>query len=344
MRAFFTYLLLFVSTWAVAQDIHFVQFTETPQLINPGLTGVFEGKMRIIANYRDQWATVDAPYRTFGFNYDHRITPNKLKKKASLAVGVAAYRDDAGDLGLHTTSGVISLASTLNLTHEQSVTAGIQSGILYRGVDMSNAVWGSQYDGDNYDPTISSGEVSNFNSFISPDVSLGFSWSYNQPLGIGPFRDLQVHAGTGLFHLNRPKQKFNLDQDDRLNMRWTLHADAMMGVGNGRSYIVPMFLFQLQGHATEAVFGALYRFMLKEAAQVTGFVKGGALSVGATYRWGDAITPMIAAEYLYFRLGVSYDVNVSKLSKATGYQGGLEISLKCTIADGFYYSGRQSKK
>lgn len=344
MRILTTYLLVLASTLALAQDIHFVQFTETPQLINPGLTGVFDGNIRILVNYRDQWATVDAPYRTFGLNYDHRIVPKKFKKKASLAVGLAAYRDDAGDLGLHTTSGAISIASTLNLTREQFVTAGIQAGILYRGVNMTNAIWGRQYDGDNYDPTVASGETSNFSTFISPDVSLGFSWNLNKPDGFGPFRDFQLRAGTGLFHLNRPKQKFNLGENDRLHIRWTLHADAMMGIGSGKSYIVPMFLFQLQGPSTEATFGALYRFLFKEVAQVTGFVKGGALSMGATYRWGDAITPIVAVEYLFLRLGVSYDVNVSKLHKATGFQGGLEVSLRCVLSDGFYYAGRQSKK
>ena len=344
MRALATYLLLFIGLSSYGQDIHFVQFTETPQLVNPGLTGVFEGNVRVILNYRDQWATVDAPYRTFGLNYDHRITPKKLKNKASLAVGVAAYRDDAGDLGLHTTSGVVSIASTLNLTREQFLTAGIQAGVIYRGVDMANAIWGSQYDGDGYDPTVSSGEVGQFNSFVSPDVSVGFAWNMNQPLGFGPFRDFQLRVGTGLFHLNRPKQKFNLSEDHNLNLRWTLHADAMLGIGSGRSYIVPMFLFQLQGPSTEAVFGGLYRFLMKDAARVTGFVKGGAISLGATYRWGDAITPILAVEYLFFRLGVSYDVNVSKLNRATGFQGGLEVSLKCTISEGFYYSGRQSKK
>lgn len=343
MRLLWAYLLICVAFSASAQDIHFVQFTETPQLINPGQTGVFDGVARVIVNYRDQWASVDAPYRTFGFNYDHRITKKKWKK-AHLSLGLAAYRDDAGDLGMHTTSGVLSISSTLILTREHFLTAGIQSGVIYRGVDMTNAVWGSQYDGDNYDPTIASGEIDQFNSFINPDVAFGFAWNMDQPLGFGPFREFKLRVGTGLFHLNRPKQKFNLGEDDRLHMRWTLHADAMMGVGSGRSYIVPMFLFQLQGPSTEAVFGALYRFLLRDAAKVTGFVKGGALSLGATYRWGDAITPMVALEYLWFRLGVSYDVNVSKLSKATGFQGGLEVSLKFILSDGFYYSGRQSRK
>ena len=343
MRFLLAYLMVFLVVRASAQDIHFVQFTETPQLINPGQTGVFEGTARVIVNYRDQWASVDAPYRTFGLNYDHRITKKKWKK-AHLSVGLAAYRDDAGDLGMHTTSGVLSLSSTLILTREHFLTAGIQSGVIYRGIDMTNAVWGSQYDGDNYDPTMASGEINQFNSFINPDVSFGFAWNMDQPLGFGPFREFKLRVGTGLFHLNRPKQKFNLGEDDRLHMRWTLHADAMLGIGSGRSYIVPMFLFQLQGPSTEAVFGGLYRFLLRDAAKVTGFVKGGAISLGATYRWGDAITPMVAVEYLWLRMGVSYDVNVSKLSKATGFQGGLEVSLKFILSEGFYYTGRQSRK
>ncbi|MGB1319267.1 MAG: PorP/SprF family type IX secretion system membrane protein, partial [Flavobacteriales bacterium] len=268
----------------------------------------------------------------------------KLKRKASLAVGLAAYRDDAGDLGLHTTSGVLSLSSTLILTREHFLTAGIQGGIIYRGIDMSNAVWGSQYDGAAYDPTMATGEIDQFNNFLSPDVSFGFAWNMNAPKGIGPFKSLKARVGTGLFHLNRPKQKFNLGESDRLHMRWTLHADAMMGVGTGRGFIVPMFLFQMQGPSTEATFGGLYRFKLNNAARITGFVKGGAISLGATYRWADAITPIVAVEYLWFRLGVSYDVNVSKLNKATGFQGGLEVSLKFIASEGFYYSGRQSRK
>lgn len=343
MKKLVIFFLLSLSMTVRAQDIHFAQFTETPQLINPGQTGVFEGQARVIVNYRDQWTNVDAPYRTFGLNYDHRITKKKWKK-AHLSVGLAAYRDDAGDLGLHTTSGVVSISSTLILTREHFLTAGIQSGVIYRGIDMTNAVWGSQYDGDGFDPTMASGELSDFNNFISPDVSLGLAWNMNEPQGIGPFRELHVRAGTGLFHLNRPRQMFNLGENDRLHLRWTIHADAMMGIGSGRSYIVPMFLFQLQGPSTEAVFGGMYRFLLRDAARVTGFVKGGALSMGATYRWGDAITPMIALEYLWLRLGVSYDVNISRLSAATGFQGGLEVSLKFVLSDGFYWTGRQSKQ
>ena len=37
-----------------AQDVHFSQFNETPQLLNPGATGVYNGYMRGIINYKNQ--------------------------------------------------------------------------------------------------------------------------------------------------------------------------------------------------------------------------------------------------------------------------------------------------
>ncbi|HIA36045.1 MAG TPA: type IX secretion system membrane protein PorP/SprF, partial [Flavobacteriales bacterium] len=46
-----------------AQDIHFSQFYQVPQLINPSLAGGFNGDFRAIVNFRDQWSNV-APYKT----------------------------------------------------------------------------------------------------------------------------------------------------------------------------------------------------------------------------------------------------------------------------------------
>ena len=43
--------LLAVAT-TMAQDIHFTQFTMSPLTLNPGLTGKFEGTVRIGGIYR----------------------------------------------------------------------------------------------------------------------------------------------------------------------------------------------------------------------------------------------------------------------------------------------------
>jgi type IX secretion system PorP/SprF family membrane protein len=344
MRAIFSLLVVVTglaqTCWS--QDIHFSQFDMAPQLMNPGLTGVFAGDARVALNYRDQWGSIDNPYRTYAFNYDHRLFHNKWKR-VSIAFGLAAFRDEAGDLGLHTTSGVISISGTINLNKEQSLTAGIQSGVLFRGVNTAGMVWGSQYDGQNHDHTMGSGEVSQFNSFIQPDLSLGFAWDFSAPEGFNHFNDLRFTVGTGLLHLNRPEQRFNLGVSDSLHIKWVVHGKGLIGLGTGRSFVVPMVMFALQGPSTEFIFGGMYRYMLKEPARITGFVRGAAISAGATYRWGDAIVPMVLVELDRFAVGISYDVNVSGLAPASAYQGGLEVTLRFISPNPFYFSGRQSQ-
>ena len=62
-----------------AQDIHFSQFNETPVLLNPALScTAFD--TRIIANYKNQWASVTTPFRTYGISIERAIKHLKLKK------------------------------------------------------------------------------------------------------------------------------------------------------------------------------------------------------------------------------------------------------------------------
>ena len=62
--------LLLVAPKLQAQDIHFSLYEETGQVINPGLTGIFTGDMRISTNFRSQWASLGAPYKTFAAAMD----------------------------------------------------------------------------------------------------------------------------------------------------------------------------------------------------------------------------------------------------------------------------------
>ena len=44
-------------------------------------------------------------------------------------------------------------------------------------------------------------------------------------------------------------------------------------------------------------------------------------------RFGDAIIPYVGLEFGEFRLGTSYDVNISSLNPASMKRGGIELSL-----------------
>ena len=53
-----------------AQDIHFSQLYETPLYLSPANTGFFNGYVRAIANYRNQWASMNNAFQTMAFSLD----------------------------------------------------------------------------------------------------------------------------------------------------------------------------------------------------------------------------------------------------------------------------------
>ena len=72
--------LLFFVPNIQAQDIHFSQFFQAPLLVNPSLTGVFNGDQRAIVQYRNQWDEF-APYTTYSFSIDGGLFKKKMRDK-----------------------------------------------------------------------------------------------------------------------------------------------------------------------------------------------------------------------------------------------------------------------
>src|ERR1035438_8218758 len=91
-----------------AQDIHFTQFDMAPLVINPAFTGMFDGRIRAGAIYRNQWASVTVPYVTYGASVD---LPLLIERNGDyLATGLQLYKDQAGDGNLSNFTGLLSVA------------------------------------------------------------------------------------------------------------------------------------------------------------------------------------------------------------------------------------------
>ena len=80
---------------AISQDLHFSQYYNSPLIVNPALTGVFNGDLRGIVNYRDQWSSV-APFKTYGLSIDAGMMKKKMKN-GCVGAGLNMYQDEAGD-------------------------------------------------------------------------------------------------------------------------------------------------------------------------------------------------------------------------------------------------------
>jgi len=92
-----------------AQDIHFSQFYASPLTLNPAMTGNLNGSYRLTAIYRNQYASIPAPYNTFAVSGDMSVLRGMLKGDHA-GIGIVAYNDVAGDGNLSNTSVLLSAA------------------------------------------------------------------------------------------------------------------------------------------------------------------------------------------------------------------------------------------
>src|SRR5215831_19541050 len=88
-------LLGFLANSVFGQDPSFSQFFASPLNINPALTGMINGKWRVISNIRDQWAGPAFPYITSTVSYDTKILKNKIPETSVFGLGVMLMHDDA---------------------------------------------------------------------------------------------------------------------------------------------------------------------------------------------------------------------------------------------------------
>lgn len=87
------YILILFIGWIIAvkgQDIHFSQFYASPLTLNPANTGLFNGNIRGVLNYRNQWNSF-APFNTYAGSVDMNFGQRFLKDDL-FGIGVNFFR------------------------------------------------------------------------------------------------------------------------------------------------------------------------------------------------------------------------------------------------------------
>ena len=86
-----TALVFLTGLSASAQDFHVTQILQSPNLLNPGAVGVYDGWERIAVQHRNQWLGGGTTYMTTGLAADANFFKNDRKPNAHLGVGVQFY-------------------------------------------------------------------------------------------------------------------------------------------------------------------------------------------------------------------------------------------------------------
>jgi type IX secretion system PorP/SprF family membrane protein len=334
-----------------SQDLHFSQFNENPALLNPALTG--GNGIRASINYKNQWRSVTTPFKTYAASFEMRSGAKKKKKenadfglitttevpKAFFGAGISIFRDKAGDGNMGLTQVNLSLASFVPTGKKSYFSLGLQAGSVQRRLENSSFIFPNQFNGGAYDSNLESGENFRSETFRHFDFAGGVQWQYlDENRGIKYHKERRAQLGFSVYHINQAKQKYLVSITDVVLMKYVTHGNFLFTIPNSRTALAPSYLVQLQGPYTEITAGVLLKYYMKNDTKYTGYVKRNALGFGAYYRNADALIIASLLEWKeQYALGLSYDLNVSSLSKASRLRGGMEITLRYNVANAFLY-------
>ena len=300
-----------------AQDVHFSHIHATPIALNPAMTGVFDGKVRLISNYRNQWRAVTADYKTFMFSADANFA--SLGANSVIGLGAQFINDVAGDLDFTTNSSSLSMSVMQSFDDDRShiIAAGIQAGAVTNRFNP--------YEANLADPEpIIFDEGANSVSYL--DLSLGMLWFMKLRK-----RGSHLYLGASALHVNKPVVSIlAASEPEILYQRIVFHGGANIAL-NRRYILIPNFIYMAQGPNRELTFGSFVRYnnpgqkRKDQAAVMLGaWIRGNRLDRGVKV---DAIIAAIRLDYNNVIFSLSYDVNISSLSNISSGRGGPELSL-----------------
>lgn len=303
------------------QDFHFSQFINSPLLTNPANTGFIpEADYRLGANYRNQWASIPVPYKTYSVFGDAQLFRNKLEN-GWVGLGGVILRDVAGSGNLTSTKAYASVAYHQMLGLSSLLSAGFNVGLANKKVDPASLHLGDQYawNGKFFEASLPTQD--NFNSSTATylDMQVGINYAYF------PTENAYFNAGISVLHINTPKETFFTAGNNQIPRRYTVFVNGSFKM-NEDVIVNPNAYFSTQAKSREIVAGGSFNYNLSGDGEKQ-------LIGGAYYRVGDAAIVMAGFQLKTMKFTFTYDATVSSLRNYNGSKGGAEFSV---IKQGFY--------
>ena len=353
MRNFLTIAICLMVVMAKSQDPHYTLINTQPLVLNPALTGVFDfdykhKDIRFASLYRQQWSTVASnyastakPFHTTSLSIDGLLKRDKEIHGDYVGAGISLMHDKAGDLNLTTQQVNFSTSynKSLNSSKTRFLTLGLQGGFAYRSVNENNAFYDNQWTGTFFNPDLPSGESFPSSSYSFSDFSIGAVYE--------KFEDLKPKymIGIAYFHINTPTQALYENSSANLGQKLNIHGQIDYPIGLNKS-IVSHLVFSTQKGETKTNFGGYYKtkFYKKKQMKNSYYFGGGGRITGNHEKFTQPDAVFIAYKMSMgdFLWGVAYDINISKLNRASQSFGAFEISLM--YYRDLYKKSRKQKK
>lgn len=328
------FLICFLALSSSAQDPHFSQNQNTGSYLNPALSGIYEGSMRIGLNYRDQWASVlgAEKFTTGNVNADKKF---EIFDGDYFSVNVNAMFDQAGrshynQAMLHLGGSYIKKLSE-NYNGGQYLSFGFRAGMGQNSLDWGRLWFDRQFDRNGQ---FVNTEANNGESGITggrgktdfyPDLGVGLFWYMITG------ENSNLYAGFSANHLNKPNISLlqsSSTNGQNLYTKWSGHIGGELALNNTIS-ILPALMVWVQGPSWQSVLGSAIKYNGYGDGDLSmrlGLMGRLANNVSSSASF-DSFIVDVGFEFSKYTIGLSYDFTVSNLSLASKNRGAFELTL-----------------
>ncbi len=283
--------------------------------LNPAQTGFFNGNWRFTNNYRTQWSAIGVPYNTISAGFDK---PFKIKKNSNIGLGVFFINDKSGSSMLTINKLFLSVSYMMKIDNVHNFSGGLQIGYIVKSFSLDGLTVPSQFNTTSgiFDPDLPNNITTWDENINYPDFNFGISYK-------GNLSKLKPFGGISFFHINSPQESF-LRTEDRLPMRIALHGGIEYPLKD-KIIIKPNFLTMYHKRAGDWIISTLGYYLFPEEKLIEKAFGG--IQMRTALNTFDAVIFTGGVSAYGFDVGISYDINVSKLSAATNNRGAFEISI-----------------
>ncbi|MCU0328676.1 MAG: PorP/SprF family type IX secretion system membrane protein [Chitinophagales bacterium] len=307
MKNFFWGIIFFFSfNYIKAQDFHFSQFYNAPLLLNPALTGNFDGKFRAIANHRMQWDGIvaGALYQTSSVSADFRLASWNSN------FGIAIVNDMSNNNIYNVLEAALSYSYTLKFNRGVTF-IGLQPVYRTTFVDINKLPEDIRQD---------PGLYTNATNF---DLNLGL-FQYHKQI----WNSLNLYYGGSLNNL-LTSEAYNEFGQQVKPRRYLAHAGGDFRLTDKiRAHITSMYVYQAK--ASQLLLGG-YIASFPELRISDDFTIN-RVNFGLMLRINEftpqSLIPKLTTDISNFQIGISYDYVVNSLGIGSMKPYTLELSLR----------------
>lgn len=303
---------LFLMVKSDAQKLHFTQFEFAPLVVNPALTGSFQGTVRLSGIFRDQYFGSQSQ-NTSGQAFQNLslgVEYNALRgfgKFDWIAVGLSMGNHSAGGMSIEETAGtgenrlstnVFSLNAAYHIglgkKGNSVFSIGAQYGSYSRKIGQ-DAVWRSELLGGGDPAYIMSGGMNDNTGYT--DLSAGVTFTSRS----GKNNSNLFRTGVNITHIFTGNQTvlMSSSRDDK-SIGFIAFANMETAMGKKSSFR-PALLYQQDGPFSHLEAQVKFGYLLKPEKQIS-------LNYGLGIRPGESVQVLLGADYGQLRAGISYDL------------------------------------